>query len=229
MHRRRLEARLHDLIGRGEAGLDVADLELNPLGDVRGFARRGHDAARDHVLKQQWSIGLHRRIDVDDVRQHFIIDFDQPQRLLGDRLAGRGDGGDGVALVEDLLARHDVARHVPVIHGDTLGADILELLLGEVRGRDHRLDAWQRLRFRGIDRADTRMGVRRAQDLAPQHSRQREVSAVLGKTRHLRHAVGPHRAGADDFEFFFGVIDRGRHDQLPRISVAASSTASTIL
>jgi nitrogen-specific signal transduction histidine kinase len=38
-----------------------------------------------------------------------------------------------MALVEDLLARHDVTRHVPVIHGDALGADILELLLGEVR------------------------------------------------------------------------------------------------
>ena len=144
-------------------GLDVADLELDALRDVRGLGRRRLDAARDHVFEQQRRVGLHRLVDVDDVRQHLVVDLDQRERLVGDRLADRRDGRDRVAFIEDLLARHDVARHVPEILRDALGADVFEFLVGEVLGGDHRLDAGQRLCFRGVDRADARMRVGRAQ------------------------------------------------------------------
>ena len=199
MHRRGLEVQFHDLISRGKACVDIAHLVLDALGDVRGLGRCGRDAARDHILEQQRRIGLHRLIDVDDVRQHFVIDFDQFQRLGGDGRRGRGDGGDSVSLIEDFLARHDVARHVPEIQGDALGADVIEFLLRKIRRSDHRLDAGQPQRFCGVDRADTRMRMRRAQDYAPQHARQREVGAILGKSRYLGHAVGTNRTGADDF------------------------------
>jgi hypothetical protein len=33
---------------------------------------------------QQRRIGLHRLLDIDDVRQHVIIDLDQLARLFGD-------------------------------------------------------------------------------------------------------------------------------------------------
>ena len=93
------------------------------------------------------------------MRQHLVVDLDQRQRLVRDRLAGGRHGGHRMALVEHLLARHDVARHVPEILRDALRADIFELLLWEVRRGHHRLDAGQRRRLRGIDRADARMGV----------------------------------------------------------------------
>ena len=164
VHRRGLEGHLDDLVGRREARLDVAHLVFDALRDVRRLLRRRIDAAGDHVVEQERRIGLHRLVDVDDVRQHLVVDLDQLQRLLGDGGAGGRHGGDRMALVEHFLARHDVARHVPEIHRDALRADIVELLLREVRGGHHRLDALQRLRFRDVDRADARVGVRRAQD-----------------------------------------------------------------
>ena len=121
-----LEFLLDDDVGRGESGVDVTDLELEPLGDVRGLRGRRLDAAGDHVVEQQRRVGLHRFVDVDDVRQHLVIDLDQRERLLGDALADRGDGGDGVAFVQRFLARHDVAGDVPEVLRDAFGANILD-------------------------------------------------------------------------------------------------------
>ena len=51
-----------------------------------GFVRRRFDAARDHVLEQQRRVWLHRLVDVDDVRQDFVVDLDQRRGLLGDAM-----------------------------------------------------------------------------------------------------------------------------------------------
>ena len=127
---------------------------------------------------------LHRLVDVDDVRQHLVIDRDQRQRLVGDRLAGRGDGGDRMALIEHLLARHDVARHVPeILTATRSGPTYSNFCSGKSADGHHRLDAGQRRRLRGVDRADARMRVRRAQDAADQHARHRVVGAVHAPCR----------------------------------------------
>ena len=75
-----------------------------------------------------------------------------------------------------------------------------QLLGMKVGGGDDRFDARERRRLRHIDRADARMGVRRAQDPADQHVGHCQVCAVLGKTRDLRHAVRTNRPGPDPFE-----------------------------
>jgi hypothetical protein len=45
MHRGRLELPFDDDVGLLEAGLDVAHLDLDALGDVRGLVRLGLDPA----------------------------------------------------------------------------------------------------------------------------------------------------------------------------------------
>ena len=80
------ELALDDDVGLLEAGRDVAQHELDALGDVGGRLGRRLDAGRDHVLVQQRRAGLHRLDHVDDVRQHLVVDLDQLQRLLGDAL-----------------------------------------------------------------------------------------------------------------------------------------------
>ena len=113
-------------------GVEIADLEFEALGDVRRLGRRRLDPARDHVLEQQRRVGRHRLVDIDDVRQHLVVDLDQRRRLFGDGLAGRGDGGDRVAFVERLFARHHVARDMPEILRHPLRADVFELVVGEI-------------------------------------------------------------------------------------------------
>ena len=76
VHRRGFELLFDDLVGCGKAGRHIADRELDPLGDVGGRSRRRLDASGDHVLEQQRRIGLHRLVDIDNVRQHLVIDLD---------------------------------------------------------------------------------------------------------------------------------------------------------
>ena len=67
MHGRGLERHLDDLVGRGETGRNIAELEFDPLRNV-GRLRRRLDTAGDHVGEQQRRIRLHRLVDVDDMR-----------------------------------------------------------------------------------------------------------------------------------------------------------------
>ena len=134
-------------------------------------------------------------------RQNFVLDFDQAQRFFGDMRAGRGDGGDRVAVVEDLVVREDVHRQVRRV--DRHLAGLLELVLGlradpaEVTialtpGSASALSmlidlicAWA-------------CGLRST--LPMQHAREGVVGAVLGAAGDLVDAVMANRTRADNFE-----------------------------
>jgi hypothetical protein len=156
--------------------------------------------AGDHVLEQQRRILGHRLVDVDHVRQDLVLHVDEADRLARDGRAGRGHRGDSVPLVENLLTGHDVASHVPEIDCQALGADVGELVLGQIGAGHHGLDAGQRLRARGVDGDDARVGVRAPENLSEQRAGHVEVRAEHRRARHLRHAVGADRAGADPLE-----------------------------
>ena len=214
------KASLDHEVGLGETGLDVAVAVFIAVHDI-GRHALGHGLVRA-ALVEHGRAGFHRLVDVGHVRQHLVVDLDQLQRLTRHLLGNGGNGRDRVAVIERFLARHDVLEDV----GDVVGHR-----LGEVPARHHRLDAFEGLGLRGVDRADARMGVGAAQDLAHQHSGHRHVGAVARPARHLVDAVGAHRAGADDAELAGegGVLVQGCHDQALLISAAASSTARTIL
>ena len=204
----RLELLLHHEVRLGETRGHIAHLVFDPLGDVRRLRRRRLDAPRDHILEQQRRIRLHRLVDVDDVRQHLVIHHDQRQRLLGDRRTDRRHRRHRMALIQRLLARHDVARHMPHVLRHTIRPDISELLLRQIRRRHHRLHARQRQRLGHIDAADPRMRMRAAQHPPIQHPRQDQVGAILRPASHLRHTIRPDRPRADDF-VLLGQIGNG--------------------
>ena len=141
---RGLELLFDDVIGLGEALVEVADLEFEPLRDIGGLGRRGLDTAGDHVFEQQRRVGHHRLVDIDDMRQHLVIDVDQLGCGIGGGFVDRRDGSDGMPFIERFFARHHVARDVPEILRDPLRPDIFEFVVGKI-GRGHdRLDAGQR-------------------------------------------------------------------------------------
>src|SRR5262249_55428210 len=105
--------------GLGEPPGDVAELKTDVLGDVGRFPgcavgcrAPGQRFRRQVGVQQRGAVG-HGGADVEDGGQRFVHDVDQADRLLGDVPVDGGDGGDGVALVEHLLARQDVAAQVP--------------------------------------------------------------------------------------------------------------------
>ena len=229
MHRLGVEFALDDHLGLLEARGDVAVPELQALGHVGRALRLGLDALRVLVFMQQRRTRLHRLDHVDHVRQHLVFDLDQRQRRARHRLASRSDRRHRMAVIERLFARHHVARDVAEIDHEFAHRRHFIRHLGEIVARDHRLDARQRQRGGGVDGLDARVCVRTAQHLADQLSGQVVVGAEARAAGHLVDAVGPQRPRADELQFLFLVLERGRHDQPPRISRAASSTASTIL
>ena len=204
------ELALDDDVGLGETGVDVAELGGQHGREVRRLGRRRRDALGDLVLVQQRRVGGHRLLDVDDVRQHLVLDLDQLQRALGDQLRGGGDGSDGVAVVQHLLARHHAARHVAEVDHEFARGGNQHGHVGEVIAGDHGLDAGQLLGGRGVDALDARVRMPGAQHLADELVGQIDVGGVAGLAGHLVDGVRPVvRIGADDLEDFLLVLQRG--------------------
>jgi hypothetical protein len=213
-----------DDVGLLEASVGVAHREVEPLDHVRRLVG-AFDALGAHVLVQDRRRRLHRLDRIDHVRKNFVLDFDQLERSLCNRLARRRHCRDRMAVIERLLARHGVSGHVAVRRA--------RLDLREVGARHHRLDAGEFLGRRDVDRPDARMRMRAAQNLSDQHAGQVEVGAELGAPRHLVNAVMLDRGGADDLELLVRVeaalLQDSRHDQAPLISFAAACTERMIL
>ena len=212
----------HDL-GQLEAGVGVALHIVNALGDVRRLGRHRLHALGDQMVVQQRCTVLHRLGDVDDVRQHLVLDLDQRQGRIGNGVGGGRDRGDGMALIERLLAGHDVARDVAQVDLHLAGGDDQVGLLGEVLRRHHGFYARQLLGGRDVDRLDQGVGVRAAQHLADQLAGHVEVGAETGAARHLVGAVGTVRTRADPLVLLLA------HRVAPLMSAATSMTARTIL
>ena len=200
MDRRGLVAALDDDVGLAKGGVHVSELEDHALGDVGGRRRLRVDARGEHVVMQDGRAFDHRVLDLDDMRQHLVIDLDGCKRGIGRSGAGRGDRCNGVAVIQRLVARQRVAGHVAEVRRAFADERFLACDLRHVDGGHHRLDARDRFRLGDVDRTDAGMGVRAAQHLADKLARKLEVGPELGAAGDLIHTVRADRAGADDLE-----------------------------
>ena len=146
VHRLGLEAALDDDVGRSEPGLDVAQCVLELAGDVRrrGRTRLGADVA--HVLVQNGRARPHGLVNVDHPRQDLVVDLDQLEGLGGDPARCCGDRCHGMARVECLVARHDIAA----VETQVLDAEDRRLVpreLHEIAAGHDGFDTRQRDRF----------------------------------------------------------------------------------
>ena len=201
MHHRGLEAALDHEVGLAEAVFDVTALELDMGGDVGLLVGAVFLVAERR--QQDRRARRHRVLDRHHRRQHLVVNLDEAQRLLGDMRAGRGDGGDRMAVVEHLAAREDVARQMMQV--DRKLAALLDSVgqLGKVGRRHNRLYPGQLERLVGLDRFDDRVGVRAAEHPAKKHSRKRVVGSVPGRSGHLLDAVVTDRTRSDNPELMF--------------------------
>ena len=191
-------------IGGAEALFGVAQLVLDMAGDVAPGA--GILAAGEPFALEMRTQGFvdHRGVRPHSViqRQHrlqdFVVHINQRQRLLRDMGAGSGNRGDGVALIERFLMRHNVFGHQPDI---ALGfGQVNDLILDDrkILSGQHRQHAGQGFGAAGVDRPDAGMSIRAAQHLAVKHTRQLDIGAVFGRPRDFVNPVVPDRPGADN-------------------------------
>ena len=114
---------------------------------------------------------IHRRLDVEHVREWFVVDLDQTDRVLGDVPARRHHTDYWMTLEHGDIRRHRVEPQVRRIgdrpkHADRVAA------LDDVRTHEDVLDALERNGFGHIDGPDPRVRER-----ATSH---RHVKAVPG-------------------------------------------------
>ena len=159
------------------------------------------------VLVEYGSVRSHGALDVRDRRQRLVDDVNQGQRLFGDMRAGGGDGGDGVALVEDLAPRqHVVGRRLAergLARNGVWRADV-------VRGGDGP-DVRVSLRPAGVDAHDARVGVGAAEHLAVEHAGDADIGSVERLAGHLVYAVVADRPRADHPVLPGFLLSLGRH------------------
>ena len=113
--------------------------------------------------------------------ERLVVDADplgRAPRLLG--MLG-GDERDRLAEVANAVDRQ---------HRLVGELEAVVLLAGDVRVREHRVDAGHRHRLGDVDRDDARVRVRAPHRVAPEHPGRDQVARVGELALHLRHAVG---------------------------------------
>jgi len=105
-----------------------------------------------------------------------------------------------MAFIQDLATRHDVQRQVAEVHRAFADERLFRGDVREVGRRADRVDALERLGLAGVDLHDTRMGMRRAEDLPPQHPRHPRIGRVHRSAGDLVDAIGAQRTRPDDFQ-----------------------------
>ena len=229
MHRFQRVTPGHGSRGRGERPFDVAATHLDAHCRIRGLVRLRIDAFGKDVVVQDRRAFSQRFLHAEHERQLLIFDFDQRQSLAGDLGAGRSNGRNCVALVENLIECEAVVRNIDDVRGAFADMHHQRFQRRQVPARRHGLDPGKGLGLTRIDRDDPGVRMRTAQDRAPEHPRRLEIGAVERPARDLVDTVGTHRARADMAELLhlFGRVHAGVLSW--RSSAAASSTARTIL
>ena len=163
---------VEQMIGGGEGGVDVAELERHRLVDVAVIA-----VVVNARLVVREAVGRPR-----EGAQRLVCDVDQVDREIGGGFVARDDGRHRIADEADLVAAQ---RMFVVAHRENAVGD---------RKRFPGQHQVNTVDLRGLARVhadDPRVGLRRAQQPAVQHSRQDDVVGEARLPRDLGAAIDP--------------------------------------
>jgi len=140
-----------------------------------------------------------------DGKKRLVFDRNPLGRVLGEIDALGDDKGDGVAdehravLRERRARRHEHRRAVAALPRNDR-ARAAEFLRRPIFARQHREHARHLPRRADVDRADTRMGMRRSQNICMRETRQHEVVRVAAATGQEARILGArHRLAQREF------------------------------
>ena len=157
--------------GEGGVGRFLVALDLDEADIVRA------------IVPNERHAGLGRVAGRDDGRQRLVIDLDQFGRVDRLVISLGDDEGDIVAdhphpvLGQSRIARPVAGHAVAALQsaGHRQVAEARGLVIGGGEDREH---AGRGFGLRGVDRADARMGVRRAQHVAERHAGKHHVGDI---------------------------------------------------
>ena len=136
-------------------------------------------------------ICLHSSINIGDVRQNFIFDFYQLNRIAGNQSRRCRNSCNRMAVVKRLFTCHNVFQNVEVPTYQSLS---------KIRTGHNTLYPFQSLSSGRINFQNPRMGVGRANDSRVQHAGGHNISTKLCFTSDFVHAVRAFYPCPDNFE-----------------------------
>ena len=155
---------------------------------------------------------LHRLFGIEVSGQHFVLDVDEFQSLLGGRFGDRDHASHVVADVADFVERQRM-----LIVADRKNA----VGIGRVFADNHGDHAVEFLGAAGVDALDARMRIGRMQNLANQHAGHAEIVGVLAGAGGLFRRVDHGGGLADDGEV-------ATHFSVPRALVIPSDARNLL-
>ena len=108
MHRLGVKLPLNDNVSFSEAFSHVPKAMAKALDHVTDLTIPLPQLFGSEAAVEQRRLRLGRLRGRKHRRQHLVVHLDQRCGLFGDVWAGRSDGGDGVALVQRLIAGEDI-------------------------------------------------------------------------------------------------------------------------
>ncbi len=136
---------------------------------------------RSPIRVHQRALGVHRRDEVRDRRQGFVVHLDQRRGLGRDLLGERGHAGNDLGLEP-----HDVLGEEGSVLCQAAEPDVRQVCL-----RDHRDHARHRASRCGVDAKDPGVGMVGVAEASLGHAGGREVGGVAPGAGDLLLAVGP--------------------------------------
>ena len=149
------------------------------------------------------------------MRQNFVFDLDELQRLACNRLAGRRHRRDRMPVIERLLARDHVAGKIAEIDHHLTDGNEFARHLREVVACNDRFHPGQRFGSRRVDRLDPRVRVRTPEHHAVELAWQIDVGAKSRPAGHPVHAVRTDRPRTDDLGRLLLELEHRRHVSAP--------------
>ena len=172
-----IEAVLTNVVRLRKTGLHVSEMMMVfPLDVVR-------PVIVDQIVYRQ-----HRCFGIEIGWQDLVIDTDQSKGFFRDPFRLRRHAGHVVANVANLV---DGENGLIVTDGE------YAVLHRRVQAAEHGVYAGQAFRRRGVDGANTRVGMRAVQDPAYERAGQQEIIRVPAGARHLVQAIYHGDARAD--------------------------------
>ena len=182
-------------VGLLEAGIEVAPGQSHHRGDVARLVRLFGQVLGEAVFIEQGCVRGHGLQHVEHRRQRLVLHLDGLQGPLGNLHAGGRHRRHRVAMVQGLVAGHDVASDVSHVAA-TLAADLAALHRREVGAGHCGVDAVHGQGLGYVHVLDAGMGMGTAQNPAVQHVGQVLVGAELRPAGDLVHPVRAYRAGS---------------------------------
>ena len=184
------------MVGLGKPLLDIAEAHLS-----RGAAVV-HVEILAVVLVDDGRIRRKCRLDVEDGRQHLVVDLHLGGCLVCRTLAVGEHGDDGLALPAHLVLGEHMLVLRPNLDEDQDGVEIVRHVVGSEDAHHARM----RTRLGEVDAADARMMVRAAHHLHVQHAGKVAVGEERRPAGDMAERVGARLRLADLLQPFLALV-----------------------